>query len=87
MSKTVLITGATGKQGGSVISALLKQNADMKILAVTRDASSTGAQRLKRKSPKIQLVEGNLDEPEGIFTNAQKITSQPIWGVFSVQVE
>lgn len=87
MSKTVLITGATGKQGGSVISALLKQNADMEILAVTRDASSTGAQRLKRKSPKIQLVEGNLDEPEGIFTNAQEITSQPIWGVFSVQVE
>ncbi|KAJ6096466.1 hypothetical protein N7486_007212 [Penicillium sp. IBT 16267x] len=86
MSKTVLITGATGKQGGSVIDALLKQDADMEILAVTRDANSAGAQKLKSKSPKIQLVEGNLDEPEGIFANAQKITSQPIWGVFSVQV-
>ncbi|KAJ5643372.1 uncharacterized protein N7484_005879 [Penicillium longicatenatum] len=86
MSKTVLITGATGKQGGSVISALLNQNADMEILAVTRDANSAGAQKLKNKSSQIQLVEGNLDDPEGIFANAQKITSQPIWGVYSVQV-
>lgn len=39
MSKTVLITGATGKQGGSVVTALLKAKADFEILAVTRDAS------------------------------------------------
>lgn len=87
MSKPVLITGATGKQGGSVITALLEQNADVEILAVTRDSNSTGAQKLKSKSPKIQLVEGNLDDPEGLFKNAQEITSQPIWGVYSVQVE
>ncbi|KAJ5792524.1 uncharacterized protein N7503_008502 [Penicillium pulvis] len=86
MSKTVLITGATGKQGGSVVSAILEQNADVEILAVTRDSNSTGAQKLKSKSPKIQLVEGNLDDPEGLFKNAQEITSQPIWGVYSVQV-
>ncbi|KAJ5646998.1 hypothetical protein N7490_003370 [Penicillium lividum] len=86
MSKTVLITGATGKQGGSVITALLQQNEDVEILAVTRDASSKGAQKLKSKSPKIKIVEGNLNEPEEIFANAQKVTSQPIWGVFSVQI-
>jgi uncharacterized protein YbjT (DUF2867 family) len=86
MSRTVLITGATGKQGGSVVAALLEAKADFEILAVTRDASSGGAQKLQAKSSNIKLVEGNLDDPEKIFANAHKATSQPIWGVFSVQV-
>lgn len=58
MSKTLLITGATGKQGGSVIAALLKAKADFEILAVTRDASSGGAQNLLAKSSNIKVVEG-----------------------------
>ncbi|KAJ6038331.1 hypothetical protein N7499_004516 [Penicillium canescens] len=86
MSRTVLITGATGKQGGSLVAALLKAKADFEVLAVTRDASSGGAHKLQAKSPNIKLVEGNLDEPERIFDNAHKVTSHPIWGVFSVQV-
>ncbi|KAJ5702184.1 nucleoside-diphosphate-sugar epimerase family protein [Penicillium malachiteum] len=85
MTKVILVTGATGKQGGSVVDKLLERDADVEILAVTRDASSNGAQRLKSKSSKIQLVEGNLDEPEAIFASAKQVTSQPIWGVFSVQ--
>ena len=86
MSRTLLITGATGKQGGSVINNLLIQDADFEILAVTRDAQSNGTQKLLKKSSKIKLVEGNLDHPEDIFRQAQKVTRQPIWGVFSVQV-
>lgn len=86
MSRPILITGATGKQGGGVIDALLREDADFQILAVTRDASSSGAQKLKAKSSNIQLVEGNLDRPEEIFANAENLISQPIWGVFSVQV-
>ncbi|CAG8019570.1 unnamed protein product [Penicillium olsonii] len=86
MSKTILITGATGKQGGSVITALLNANADVEILAVTRDASSGGAQKVKAKSSNIKLVEGNLDDAEKIFENARGVTSQPVWGVYSVQV-
>jgi uncharacterized protein YbjT (DUF2867 family) len=86
MSKTILITGATGKQGGGVINALLTQDADVEILAVTRNTSSGGAQKLQQKDPsKIKLVEGNLDDTERIFENAKKVTSQPVWGVFSVQ--
>ncbi|QRD86796.1 hypothetical protein F9C07_2089300 [Aspergillus flavus] len=83
MSRTLLITGATGKQGGSVINNLLIQDADFEILAVTRDAQSNGTQKLLKKSSKIKLVEGNLDHPEDIFRQAQKVTRQPIWGVFS----
>ncbi|KAE8140078.1 nucleoside-diphosphate-sugar epimerase family protein [Aspergillus pseudotamarii] len=85
MSRTLLITGATGKQGGSVIDNLINQDADFEILAVTRDAQSNGAQKLLKKSSNIKLVEGNLDHPEDIFRQAQKVTTQPIWGVFSVQ--
>lgn len=86
MPRTVLITGATGKQGGSVIQALLDQNADFEILAVTRDASSKSAQKLEKKSSNIKLVQGNLDQAEDIFICAKRVTSNPIWGVFSVQV-
>ncbi|KAH8698750.1 nucleoside-diphosphate-sugar epimerase family protein [Talaromyces proteolyticus] len=85
MSKALLITGATGRQGGSLINALLSRHADFEILAVTRYTSSAGAQKLLKKSNKILLVEGNLDQPETIFNNAREVTSRPIWGVYSVQ--
>jgi uncharacterized protein YbjT (DUF2867 family) len=86
MSRALLITGATGKQGGSVIKALLARNANFKILAVTRDVASPSAKRLAAASPNITLVQGNLDNTEDIFQNAKKAAQEPIWGVFSVQV-
>ncbi|KOC13432.1 nmrA-like family protein [Aspergillus flavus AF70] len=90
MSRTLLITGATGKQGGSVINNLLSQDADFEILAVTRDAQSNGAQKLLKKSSKIKLVEGNLDHPEDIFRQAQKVTTYvqtPVPGLFKEDSE
>ncbi|KAM0447584.1 hypothetical protein ACHAO4_008911 [Trichoderma viride] len=86
MSRALLITGATGKQGGSLIKALLARNADFKILAVTRDAASPSAKKLAAASPKITLVQGNLDDTEAIFQNAKKAAQEPVWGVFSVQL-
>ncbi|TGZ85291.1 NmrA-like family protein [Ascodesmis nigricans] len=86
MVKAVLITGATGKQGGAVVNSLLEQNADLQILAVTRNATSPSALRLKEKSDKIKLVQGNLDDPEDIFQKAKDVAEEwPIEGVFSVQ--
>ncbi|KAI1474858.1 hypothetical protein K445DRAFT_321422 [Daldinia sp. EC12] len=84
-SRAVLITGATGKQGGAVVSALLKANADFEILALTRDAQSASAQRLAQKSSRIKLVTGDMDAADNIFQKAREITKTPIWGVFSVQ--
>ncbi|KAL1886625.1 Ubiquitin carboxyl-terminal hydrolase isozyme L3 [Paecilomyces lecythidis] len=81
----VLITGATGKQGGSVVQNLLAQNAPFDILAVTRRADSTAAQKLAQQSTRVKIVEGNLDDPAAIFENAKSKTSSSIWGVFSVQ--
>ncbi len=83
---TILITGATGKQGGSTIKSLLSRNAPFEILAVTRNTSSAAAQKLAALSPRIKLVEGDLGNPAGIFQNAQRLTKAPIWGVYSVQV-
>ncbi|KAL4798175.1 nucleoside-diphosphate-sugar epimerase family protein [Aspergillus venezuelensis] len=81
----VLITGATGKQGGSLIKSLVARKSSLEILAVTRNAQSPSAQRLAQLSSNIKLVEGNLDVPATIFQNAQKATKTPIWGVFGVQ--
>ncbi|KAJ5951468.1 NmrA-like family protein [Penicillium vulpinum] len=82
---SILITGATGKQGGSVVNSLLKKNAPFKILAVTRDINSTSAKKLAQKSSNITLIEGNLQDPAAIFENVKRQTSSPVWGVFSVQ--
>lgn len=83
---TILVTGATGKQGGSVIESLLEKKAPFKILAVTRDASSPAAKKLAEKSPNVTLIQGNLSSPATIFEEVERQTSTPIWGVFGVHV-
>ncbi|KAJ0147318.1 Uncharacterized protein HZ326_10066 [Fusarium oxysporum f. sp. albedinis] len=66
MSRAILVTGATGNQGGAVIDALLSRKpSDFLLLAVTRDAKSPSAQSLAAKSPSsIRLVEGDLDSSD-----------------------
>lgn len=86
MSRALLVTGATGKQGGAVVTALLASSDDFHILAVTRDTKSASAQKLVSRSSKITLVQGDLDDADSIFETAKKAAGQPIWGVFSVQV-
>ena len=82
MAKNILVTGATGKQGGAVVSALLASPsaADFVIYAVTRSPSSAAARSLASK-PNVKVIEGNLDSPAALFQSA----GVPIWGVFSVQ--
>lgn len=82
----VLITGATGRQGGSLIRNLIAREASLEILAITRRKHSISARKLSQLSSQIKLVEGNLDDPATLFENAQKAAASPIWGVFSVQV-
>ncbi|RPA77608.1 NAD(P)-binding protein [Ascobolus immersus RN42] len=82
----ILVFGATGKQGGATIRRLVEADAPVEILAVTRNAESEGAKKLAAESPKIKLVQGDLNEPRGVFEAAKKVTSTPIEGVFSVQV-
>ncbi|KAL8706282.1 MAG: hypothetical protein Q9201_000658 [Fulgogasparrea decipioides] len=82
MSRTILITGATGKQGRACIEALLSSPSApaFSILALTRDSSSASAARLAQRSPQIKILQGDLNDSRAIFRSA----SQPIHGVLGV---
>ncbi|KAF4975788.1 hypothetical protein FZEAL_7469 [Fusarium zealandicum] len=88
MTRALLITGATGKQGSAVIHALAsKQPSDFLLLAVTRNKDSPAAKRLAAKSSNIKLVEGDLDSIPALFQTAKQVAGDiPIWGVYSVQL-
>ncbi|KPM44965.1 hypothetical protein AK830_g1628 [Neonectria ditissima] len=80
--KTILVTGATGKQGGAVIDNILasEQAPSFNIVAVTRDATSRKAQKLA-SHPNVSVIEGDLANADDIFNKAG-----PVWGVYSVQI-
>jgi uncharacterized protein YbjT (DUF2867 family) len=58
----VLVTGATGNQGGAVADHLLAADTDFDVRGLTRDADSDRAQALANRG--ATMVEGNLDDPE-----------------------
>ncbi len=66
----ILVTGATGKQGGAVINALLSQSESspqtVQLFALTRNSSSTSAKALAARG--ITLVSGSLaSRPDAIL--------------------
>lgn len=70
MAYTVLVTGATGKQGSAVIDALLASSSvkDILIFALTRNPESAPAKALQAKAPeKIELVKGDLKDCNAVF--------------------
>lgn len=71
----VLVFGATGSQGGSVVRALLAENTDFLVRAVTRDASSEKAKALAALDPaRVEVVEADNNKPESlpaVFEGAQ----------------
>ncbi|KAH9868907.1 hypothetical protein J1614_007982 [Plenodomus biglobosus] len=92
-TKAIIVTGATGKQGGAVLEQLSthSSSADYTLLAVTRDAKSSSAQRIVQEYPAVKLVQGNLDDVPALFRSAKAVLKEAgkpeaIWGVYSVQV-
>jgi uncharacterized protein YbjT (DUF2867 family) len=81
-SKTVLVIGATGKQGGAAIENILasSQASSVNIVAVTRDANSRKSQKLA-PHPNVSVIQGDLANVDDIFN---KVGS--VWGVYSVQI-
>uniref|UniRef100_A0A060TD84 ARAD1D41052p n=1 Tax=Blastobotrys adeninivorans TaxID=409370 RepID=A0A060TD84_BLAAD len=66
-AKLLVVTGATGNQGGSVINSILRDpelSQKYKIRAVTRNSSSSKAKELALKG--VEVVEGDLDDNESI---------------------
>jgi uncharacterized protein YbjT (DUF2867 family) len=86
MSKSILVFGATGQQGGATVKALLAspRASEFTILAVTRNATSAPAKKLEAQG--VKIVQGDLDDVPAIFDTAEKVAGRKIWGVFSVQV-
>ncbi|KAG8162950.1 hypothetical protein KVR01_007428 [Diaporthe batatas] len=90
----ILIIGATGQQGRSVIAALLHQHHEVdgsspqngtkfeKIFALTRSKESRQAKELASSSSAIHLVAGDLADPEAIFS----AVGEPVWDLYSVQI-
>ncbi|KAI1205042.1 NAD(P)-binding protein [Annulohypoxylon truncatum] len=74
-TRTILVVGATGQQGGFVLSELATllsskpPSTDINVLALTRTASSPKAQALASKYPSLRLkvVEGDTRNPGPIF--------------------
>lgn len=74
--KKILVTGATGQQGGAVARQLL--DAGFQVLALTRDPSKPAARDLTTRG--AQVVRGDLNDPESIGR-----IMEGCHGVFSVQ--
>ncbi|MFL5495431.1 MAG: NmrA/HSCARG family protein [Gemmatimonadales bacterium] len=73
---TVLITGATGKQGGAVIRELAGKGFDLR--AMTRHPQGEAAGALA--STGARIVRGDLDDPASL-----RAALAGVWGVFAVQ--
>lgn len=85
MSRSILVTGATGRQGGSLIKTLLASPSapSIKIFALTRNPQSPAAIKLKGQG--VTIIQGDLNDVPAVFKNAE-LTQQPLWGLFSLQV-
>ena len=78
-TRNLVVTGATGKQGGALISALLSQPSQpFTIYAVTRNTTSNGAQKLAKQA-NVKVIQGDFDSATAIFKQVQ----QP-WGLFAM---
>jgi len=78
-ARRLVITGATGKQGGALISGLLsKPSQPFEIYALTRNKGSRSAQALASK-PNVHVIEGDFKDPGAVFNQVEKP-----WGFFSV---
>ncbi|KAF3799082.1 hypothetical protein GCG54_00001187 [Colletotrichum gloeosporioides] len=76
--KAFIVLGATGRQGGAVVDALLT-HAEIKILpiqvyAITRQAAGTGADRLRERFRGINIIVGDLGNPNAIFEQLNQET-------------
>ena len=72
----ILVTGATGNQGGAIARALLLRG--FPVRALTRDRQRPKAQALAQLG--AEVVQGDLDQPESI-----QQAFQDVYGVFAVQ--
>src|SRR5260370_28034933 len=74
--KTMLVTGATGRQGGAVIRHMLPKG--WKLRALTRTPQSHAAQLLASQG--VELLHGDLEDSASVARAAAGV-----YGIYSVQ--
>lgn len=74
--KTILVTGATGKQGGAALHHLV--NHGWHVRALVRDPAKPAAQALAEMG--VEICKGNLDDRNSVLAAAKDS-----YGIFSVQ--
>jgi uncharacterized protein YbjT (DUF2867 family) len=77
LSKVILVTGATGNQGGAIARHLL-QRGNFTVRAFVRDQDKPAANSLKQAG--AELIEGDLNDRTSL-----DLAMQGVSGVFSVQ--
>lgn len=74
--KTILVTGATGRQGGAVIRHLLQRG--FKARAITRNPEKQASQSLKSNG--VEVFKGDMEDTASLHR-----AMQGVYGVFSLQ--
>src|SRR6516165_7272337 len=72
--KTILVTGATGRQGGAVIRHMLPNG--WKLRALTRNPNGYAAKQLSGQG--VEIVQGDLEDPASLEQAAHGV-----YGIFS----
>ncbi|MGR9164123.1 NmrA/HSCARG family protein [Rhizobium leguminosarum] len=75
-TRSVLVTGATGQQGGAVVRALIARGHRVK--AISRRPESDGAKRLAAAG--VEVVAGNLDDGASVAAAAEGIDAMFLMG-------
>ena len=74
--KTILVSGATGRQGGALLKYLLK--GQWRVRALTRNPGGRAAAELAKTG--VELAQGDMDDLESL-----KRAMKGVYGVYSVQ--
>ena len=84
MVKLVVITGATGKQGGSVVNAFLR-DPSFKVRAIARDPSSTAAKELAAKG--VEVLHGDINDEETLVKAFKVLRLEILFSAFSNKIQ
>jgi uncharacterized protein YbjT (DUF2867 family) len=74
--KTILVSGATGRQGGALLNYLLRDR--WRVRALTRNPRGRVAEQLSTSG--VEVVQGDMDDVESL-----KNAMRGVYGVYSVQ--
>jgi uncharacterized protein YbjT (DUF2867 family) len=78
MSKTILVTGATGQQGGATVEALLASVSGWKVIALSRKPEAPAARALAARG--VQVLRGDMTDRASL-----REAMKGVHGVYSVQ--